>query len=142
MKEKRPDQLWLNETMRKLDCTLDEALDIWAEDNAIDRGEKTDFDLTPEQQKNVKQYIKAKKPPCYSMENAAKKRAPRKPNDEKRDIIDKISGSMYNFHHNDEGTPAEFVENIKIVNAEREITFTIGENEYSLTLTCHRKPKK
>ncbi|MDD4849005.1 MAG: hypothetical protein PHR53_09645 [Bacteroidales bacterium] len=142
MKEKRPDQLWLNETMRKLDCTLDEALDIWAEDNAIDRGEKTDFDLTPEQQKNVKQYIKAKKPPCYSMENAAKKRAPRKPNDEKRDIINKISGSMYSFHQYDEGTPAEFVENIEIVNAEREITFTIGENEYSLTLTCHRKPKK
>lgn len=142
MKEKRPDQLWLNKTMQKLDCTLDEALDIWAEDNAIDRGEKTDFDLTPEQQKNVKQYIKAKKPPCYSMENAAKKRAPRKPNDEKRDIINKISSSMYSFHQYDEGTPAESVENIKIVNAEREITFTIGENEYSLTLTCHRKPKK
>lgn len=143
MKEKRPDQLWLNETMRKLDCTLDEALDIWAEDNAIDRGEKTDFDLTPEQQKNVKQYIKAKKPPCYSMENAAKKRAPRKPNDEKRSIITSVKNALDDFHQIlEEDEPAASVENIEITNVEREITFTIGENEYSLTLTCHRKPKK
>lgn len=32
-------------------------------------------------------------------------------------------------------------ENIHIVNPQKEITFSVGENEYSLTLTRHRKPK-
>ena len=36
----------------------------------------------------------------------------------------------------------KFVQNVEIVNAEREISFEIGENSYSLTLTKHRKPKK
>lgn len=32
-------------------------------------------------------------------------------------------------------------ENVTIANEQREITFTVGENEYSLTLTKHRKKK-
>jgi hypothetical protein len=35
-----------------------------------------------------------------------------------------------------------FAESVETVNVEREITFKIGENAYSLTLTLHRKPKK
>ena len=31
--------------------------------------------------------------------------------------------------------------NATVENAERQIDFYIGENHYSLTLTCHRKPK-
>ena len=33
------------------------------------------------------------------------------------------------------------VENVQITNPNREICFKIGENEYSLPLTKHRKPK-
>ena len=37
---------------------------------------------------------------------------------------------------------AQFTENCEIANANREITFNLGENEYSLVLTKHTKKKK
>lgn len=139
------DEKRLAATMKSLDMTREEVLAMWADDADIDKGKTKEFDLTPEQQKSVKQYIKttSKKPANYSMENAAKKRAPRKPNDEKRSIITSVKNALDDFHQIlEEDEPAASVENIEITNVEREITFTIGENAYSLTLTCHRKPKK
>ena len=34
------------------------------------------------------------------------------------------------------------LENVQVVNDQKEITFQIGVNEYSVTLTKHRPPKK
>lgn len=73
--------------------------------------------------------VKAKRAPNYSLEGQKKRE--RKPNDEKRDIIE-IFGE----------TAKNSFDNVEIVNVERQIDFTIGENHYSLTITCHRKPKK
>ena len=36
----------------------------------------------------------------------------------------------------------ELVEGVDVKNLQKEITFKVGENEYSLTLTKHRPPKK
>ena len=55
---------------------------------------------------------------------------PKKKDDEKADFIAKLAEMLGNV-----------VENVEIANANREICFNIGENEYSLTLTKHRKPK-
>lgn len=73
--------------------------------------------------------VKAKRAPNYSLDGQKKRE--RKPNEEKRDIIE-IFGE----------TAKNSFENVEIVNVERQIDFTIGENHYSLTITCHRKPKK
>lgn len=73
--------------------------------------------------------VKAKRAPNYSLEGQKKRE--RKPNDEKRDIIE-IFGE----------TAKNSFDNVEIVNVERQIDFTIGENHYSLTITCHRKLKK
>lgn len=73
--------------------------------------------------------VKAKRAPNYSLEGQKKRE--RKPNEEKRDIIEIFSETAKNSF-----------ENVEIVNVERQIDFTIGENHYSLTITCHRKPKK
>ena len=73
--------------------------------------------------------VKAKRAPNYSLEGQKKRE--RKPNAAKRDIIE-IFGE----------TAKNSFENVEIVNVERQIDFTIGENHYSLTITCHRKPKK
>ena len=73
--------------------------------------------------------VKAKRAPNYNLEGQKKRE--RKPNEEKRDIIE-IFGE----------TAKNSFENVEIVNVERQIDFTIGENHYSLTITCHRKPKK
>lgn len=66
-----------------------------------------------------------KKPTTYKFDPKNKKK-----DDEKEDFIAKLAEYLPNL-----------AENVQIVNANREISFKIGENEYSLTLTKHRKPK-
>lgn len=76
---------------------------------------------------------KAHKPANYSLEGKPKRE--RKPNEEKRLII----AELQHFFVTNVQISAE---NAETVNPEREITFKVGENNYSVTLTCHRKPKK
>ena len=117
--------------MRLLGISEEEAKALIEADRAIDKGEKMDFDLTPEQAKNAKEYTKTgtKKPTVYKFDTDKAKN--RKKDDEKSEFISKIAEFI-----------GKFVQNVEIVNAEREISFEIGENSYSLTLTKHRKPKK
>lgn len=68
---------------------------------------------------------------AQSEDKPKQKRAPRKPNDEKREIIKNLFDILPKF----------VGMNHTIVNPEREIAFTVGDHEYSLTLTQHRKKK-
>lgn len=67
-----------------------------------------------------------------SEDKSKKKRAPRKPNEEKREIIKDLFDILPKF----------VGMNHAIVNPEREITFSMGDHEYSLTLVQHRKKKE
>lgn len=127
----KPDEKWIKSTMKALDLTREEAIEMWMDDHDIDQGKAKDFDLDPEKQKVVKEMTKA------GGKARAKETKPRerKPNDEKREIIQDLNGFLVNNCQN-------YINSVEIVNIEREITFKIGENDYSLTLTCHRKPKK
>ena len=126
-----PDEKWIKSTMKALDLTREEAIEMWMDDHDIDQGKATDFDLDPERQKVVKEMTKA------GGKARAKETKPRerKPNDEKRTIIQDLNDFLVN-------NCQDYINLVEIVNVEREITFKIGENAYSLTLTCHRKPKK
>lgn len=126
-----PDEKWIQSTMKTLDLTREEAIEMWMDDQDIDQGKAKDFDLDPEKQKVVKEMTKA------GGKARAKETKPRerKPNDEKRAIIQDLNGFLVDNCQN-------YINSVEIVNVEREITFKIGENAYSLTLTCHRKPKK
>ena len=68
---------------------------------------------------------------AQSEDKPKQKRAPRKPNDEKREIIKNLFDILPKF----------VGMNHTIVNPEREIAFSVGDHEYSLTLTQHRKKK-
>ena len=127
----KPDEKWIKSTMKALDLTREEAIEMWMDDHDIDQGKAKDFDLDPEKQKIVKEMTKA------GGKARAKETKPRerKPNDEKRTIIQDLNDFLVNNCQN-------YINSVEIVNVEREITFKIGENDYSLTLTCHRKPKK
>lgn len=59
---------------------------------------------------------------------------------EKIAIIESVAHQLTRFVPLDENS-LNGAENIKIINQQKEITFTVGENEYSLTLTKHRKKK-
>ena len=126
-----PDEKWIKSTMKALDLTRKEAIEMWMDDHDIDQGKAKDFDLDPEKQKVVKEMTKA------GGKARAKETKPRerKPNDEKRTIIQDLNDFLVN-------SCQDYINLVEIVNVEREITFKIGENDYSLTLTCHRKPKK
>lgn len=126
-----PDEKWIQSTMKALDLTREEAIEMWMDDHDIDQGKAKDFDLDPEKQKVVKEMTKA------GGKARAKETKPRerKPNDEKREIIQDLNDFLVN-------NCQDYINLVEIVNVEREITFKIGENAYSLTLTCHRKPKK
>ena len=126
-----PDEKWIKSTMKALDLTREEAIEMWMDDHDIDQGKAKDFDLDPEKQKVVKEMTKA------GGKARAKETKPRerKPNEEKRTIIQDLNDFLVNNCQN-------YINSVEIANIEREITFKIGENDYSLTLTCHRKPKK
>ena len=127
----KPDEKWIQSTMKALDLTREEAIEMWMDDHDIDQGKAKDFDLDPEKQKVVKEMTKA------GGKARAKETKPRerKPNDEKRTIIQDLNDFLVN-------SCQDYINLVEIVTVEREITFKIGENAYSLTLTCHRKPKK
>lgn len=64
-----------------------------------------------------------KKPTTYKFDTKSKKK-----DDEKENFLVKLAEFLPNL-----------AENVEIVNPNREISFKIGENSYSLTLTKHRK---
>ena len=124
------------ESMKRLGMTDAEISDVIASDNAIDKGEKMPFDLTPEQEKEAKKYTKAgtrKAPTVYKLDNAEGKRS-RKENPTKAGIIAEIAKFLAENSEN-------ACENVEITNKERQIAFKIGENAYELTLVQKRKPK-
>lgn len=121
MNEKR-----IQELMQALSCSREEAIQIIADDEAIDHGEKL-FEMTDEEKKVVKSMTST-----GTKKRTATTKRERKPDFEKQDIISKISDFLADFDGFD----------VKILNIEREISLLIGENNYSITLTKHRPPKK
>lgn len=124
----KPTEEWITNTMKTLEVSREEALEIWMDDHDIDAGKVKPFDLDPAKQKVVKEMTKA----GGKVHSGESKPRERKPNEEKRDIINFLSETLANYAKFDE---------LNVANVEREITFKIGENCYSLTLTQHRKKK-
>ena len=120
--------------MRILSCTEEEALDIIASDKAIDQGKRVEFDLDPEREKMAKKManVGTKKPTVYKFDTKDKKR---KENPTKAGIIAELAKFL-------EENSENACENVEITNKERQIAFKIGENDYSITLICHRPNKK
>ena len=115
--------------MKTLEISREEALELIADDEDIDKGKAKDFDLTKEQEKNAKYYrqthTKAKSTKPIKRE--------RKPNVYKSDLIQYLVECLQDYEN------ADFVQ---IANKEREIVFKNGQNaEFSLTLVQHRAKK-
>lgn len=116
--------------MQNLGLTEEEAEELLKCDKMIDKGEKMPFDLTEEQQKVAKDMSKTgtktkKAPTVYKFE---KKKTE---NTAKSEIIAKIKQLL---------TENGLI-NVKILNKERQISFSNGENDFEITLTQKRKPK-
>lgn len=113
--------------MCNLKCSREEAEQILADDKAIDRGERMEFDLTPEEEKQAKKFANT----GTRQTNGVKIERKRKENPTKAAVIAEIARFLTENGY-------DFVE---ISNKERQIAFKIGENSYELTLVQKRKPK-
>jgi hypothetical protein len=109
-----------------LGMTEAEAVETVLYDDEVEHGRPTEFDLTPEQEKVAKKYtaVGTKKRTNYTFTKRE-----RKPNEAKRELIEILRQAL-----------AE-MDNVKVSNIERQIDFDFEGEQFSVTLTQHRKPK-
>lgn len=123
--------------MRRLKCTEEEARDIMAYDAAIDKATTKaelaalPYDWTEEQKAVVKKMknigektVKGKKPVIVGAR-------PRKENPTKQSLIECLRAAL----------EAQGVDNLEVTNKERLIEFHLDGQKYTLTLTANRAPK-
>lgn len=113
--------------MRSLNCSQEEAMEILLADKAIDRGERMDFDLSPEAEKQAKKYANT----GTRQANGQKIERKRKENPTKATVIAEIAQFLTENGY----------EMVEILNKERQIGFKVGENTYELTLVQKRRAK-
>lgn len=119
----------VNASVDNLGCSIAEAIELLEYDKKIDKGEKTEYDLTPEQQKVAKKYTNVtehKKPAVYQWSTREKKADTTKEG-VIQTIFDFLSENGY--------------ESVEITNKSKLIAFKIGEDSYELDLKRKRKPK-
>lgn len=110
--------------MKNLNISEEEAIQVIADDKAIDRGEKMSFDLSKEQEKEAKKWKNVDTKTAKS----PKKTPNRKKDEQKAQIIADLADFL-----------SKKYKNCEIINAEREISVQIDQISYSLTLIKHRK---
>ena len=121
--------------MQVLNICEAEAKEVIEYDKAVDRmpDKEVANDLTPEQKKIVKKMASTgtrQTPKTYQFTKRE-----RKPNATKEGLITELAAFLAEH--------SEFaIENCEIVNPNREISFNIGENSYSLVLSKHRNKAK
>ena len=110
-----------------LKISIEEAKQVLEMDKRIDRGEKL-FELPPELEAGAK---KARRADRKKVENV---RRERKPDEDKRELIQYLESSLEDAHHRDMD-----LDDITITNPEREMEFTYNGIKYRLTLMRPRK---
>ena len=122
----------INSLMTNLRCSRDEALDIIKWDKVIDQGGRTPYDLDPATEKMAKKMVNVKerkKPTVYTFTKRE-----RKANPTKGGIIAELAKFLTEN--------SEFAtQNVEITNKERQISFSIADENFELTLVQKRKPK-
>ena len=132
MKLTQKDMELVKHHMKVLDIPEAEAIQLVIDDKSVDKGEKL-FELSAEQKKVAKKYAGTgtKKRTVYKFDTAKKKK--------ENPIKQKIIAEIGRFLNENSEICAE---NVQIINAERQIFFQIGSNDYELTLVQKRKAKK
>lgn len=121
----------VDELVDSLGCSIKEAEQILADDMKINKGEKVDFDLSPEEEKKAMKYanVRTKKKP---MVPNFKKKVERKPDTTKEGTIQVLADFLKDKGYAD----------VEIANKTKLITFKIGEEEFKLDLIRKRQNKK
>ena len=111
--------------MKSLECTREEALEMLADDEAIEKGEKL-FELTNEQKRVSKQARSVDRKPAEQ-----KQKRERKPDEEKREIIQSLIEAV-----------ADTCDCVRLeaTNIERQIDWVTSDGrKFRIVLSCPRK---
>lgn len=114
------DEKRIAELMKALECTREEALEIIADDEAIDSGEKL-FELTPEQEKASKQ---ARQGP--RKKNSKPTVRERKADEDKRYLIGVLQQAV------------GLCQDVVVTNPERQIDFVYNGRKFRIVLSAPR----
>lgn len=117
--------------MDSLKISREEAEQLWEDDQADYIGE--DGEQMTEKAKEIRRYEQ-------SAEKKTRKPREKKIDQEKVAILEYLVNRMESRHSFLEEDEWDF-EKITVANPQKEITFQVGESQYSLTLTKHRPPK-
>ena len=111
--------------MNTLGITREEAIQLIADDVAIDKGAKL-FSLTPEQEKEAKKARQAeRKTTVYNFDTSKRKRAE---NPTKRFLIENVKELLESLGCSD----------INVTNVEREIVFHLDDTKFKIVLSAPR----
>lgn len=113
--------------MKKLGITREEALELEGYDDDVNKGKKTEYDLSEEQEKVVHDMMRKKE-----HAKMGKVKRERKPNETKEAIIVEIADFL---------AKNDAYESVFVANKNRTITFSIGEKRFELNLIEKRPPK-
>ena len=126
----------LNETtiadyMKRNKCDREEAIDLIKYDIAIESGEDTEYDLTAEQEANVREMTRK----VDHAKQDGKVKRERKPNELKEAIVAEIAEFLR------EDAQGQAYEDVEITNKSRMISFSVNNKRFELTLIEKRPPK-
>ncbi len=117
--------------MKRNKCDRDDAIDLIKYDIAVESDEETEYDLSAEQQENVKKMMR--KTDHAKIGNVKRER---KPNELKEAIIKELAEFLR------EDAQGQVYESVDITNVSRQIAFAVGDKRFELTLVEKRPPKK
>ena len=124
------------EIAKKLDITVDEALEMLAEDKKVDRMTKAkeiDSDLNEKQRKTIKKYTNVARGREVNTSDAYGKKKTRviKDDEVKQNVINALAEILENV-----------ADKVEIANKQKTILFSIGSDNFEIDLKRKRKPKE
>ena len=129
MKETRKQKI--ERMMKAYKCSYDEALQLVLDDEATDRGELHEWNLSKEKEREMRKYRQADREKATPNDTPKEKvKRERKEDPDKRLIISIIAEMLES---------SEFSKNVEVVRVEGEIQFTVGERKFKIVLSAPRK---
>ena len=116
--------------MKRNKCDREEAIELIKYDIAVESGENTEYDLSPEQQKVVQEMNRK-----IDHAKTGKVKRERKPNELKEAIVAEIAEFLR------EDAQGQMYDDVQILNVNRQIGFAVGDKKFELTLVEKRPPK-
>lgn len=131
------DKVRIEQLMKTLDITYDEAVEMLNEDKEIDRMKDSEVtsDLSAEQKKAIKKYTNVARGKEIESVDAYGKKKKRtvKDDDVKQMLITLIAETLEDSFE---------VKDVNITNKQKTIAFKVGDDDFEIDLKRKRKPKK